>query len=44
VDDEIPQLGPAKAWLADDHQFDVVRAHVLSLPPPPKPKPQPQTS
>jgi len=44
VDDEIPQLGPPKAWLADDRQFDTVRAHVLSLPPPPKPKPQPQTS
>ncbi|HEV2423479.1 MAG TPA: M48 family metallopeptidase [Terriglobia bacterium] len=44
VDDEIPQLGPPKPWLADDRQFDVVRAHVLSLPPPPKPKPQPQTS
>jgi len=44
VDDEIPQLGPPKAWLADDRQFDAVRAHVLSLPPPPKPKPQPQTS
>jgi len=40
VDDEIPQLGPPKAWLADDRQFDAVRAHVLSLPPPPKPKPQ----
>ncbi len=44
VDDEIPQLGPAKPWLADNRQFDAVRAHVLSLPPPPKPKPQPQTS
>jgi len=44
VDDEIPQLGPPKAWLADDRQFDTVRAHILSLPPPPKPKPQPQTS
>jgi len=44
VDDEVLQLGPPKAWLADDHQFDAVRAHVLSLPPPPKPKPQPQTS
>ncbi|HEV3278583.1 MAG TPA: M48 family metallopeptidase [Terriglobia bacterium] len=46
VDDEVPQLGPAKSWLADDRQFEAVRAHVLSLPPPPppKPKPQPQTS
>jgi beta-barrel assembly-enhancing protease len=44
VDDEIPQLGPSKTWLADDRLFDAVRAHVLSLPPPPKPKPQPQTS
>jgi predicted Zn-dependent protease len=46
VDDEIPQLGPPKAWLADNRQFDAVRAHVLSLPPPPppRPKPQPQTS
>jgi beta-barrel assembly-enhancing protease len=44
VDDEIPQLGPPKSWLADDRQFAAVRAHVLSLPPPPKPKPQSQTS
>ncbi|HUI41171.1 MAG TPA: M48 family metallopeptidase [Terriglobia bacterium] len=42
VDQEIPELGPAKVWLSDDTRFEAVRIHLLTLPPPPKPRPQPQ--
>jgi beta-barrel assembly-enhancing protease len=41
VDEEIPELGPAKAWITDNPDFEFVKSRVRSLPPPPKPKPQP---
>ncbi|HEY6291417.1 MAG TPA: M48 family metallopeptidase [Terriglobia bacterium] len=41
VDEEIPELGPAKAWTTDNPDFEFVKSRVRSLPPPPKPKPQP---
>lgn len=36
VDDEIPELGPAKAWTIDALAFRDVKSHLLSLPPPPR--------
>jgi len=41
VDEEIPELGPAKAWITDNPDFETVKSRVRSLPPAPKPKPQP---
>ncbi len=38
VEDEIPELGPAKAWTTDAPAFRDVKSHLLSLPPPPKPQ------
>jgi predicted Zn-dependent protease len=38
VDDEIPELGPAKAWTTDATAFRDVKSHLLTLPPPPKPQ------
>lgn len=39
VEEEIPELGPPKTWLTGDAEFQVVKLHLLSLPPAPKPKP-----
>jgi len=36
VDDEIPELGPAKAWTLDALSFRDMKSHLLSLPPAPK--------
>jgi beta-barrel assembly-enhancing protease len=36
VGDEIPELGPAKAWTIDALAFRDMKSHLLSLPPPPK--------
>jgi beta-barrel assembly-enhancing protease len=41
VDDEIPELGPAKVWTTDAPAFRDVKSHLLSLPPPPKPSARP---
>ncbi len=42
VDEEIPQLGPAKQWKTDSPEFEAVRKRVLAMPPPPKPRSQGQ--
>jgi beta-barrel assembly-enhancing protease len=42
VDEEIPQLGPAKQWKTDSPEFEAVKKRVLAMPPPPKPRPQGQ--
>jgi predicted Zn-dependent protease len=34
VDEEIPELGPAKSWTPDAQAFQVMKNHLLSLPPP----------
>jgi len=34
VDEEIPELGPAKSWATDALAFQVMKNHLLSLPPP----------
>lgn len=39
VEEEVAELGPAKAWSAASPEFQSVRTHVLSLPPAPRPKP-----
>jgi predicted Zn-dependent protease len=39
VEDEIPELGPAKNWSTGSPEFQSVKNHMLSLPPPPKPTP-----
>jgi predicted Zn-dependent protease len=39
VEDEVAELGPAKAWSAVSPDFQSVRTHVLSLPPAPRSKP-----
>jgi predicted Zn-dependent protease len=40
VDEEIPELGPAKAWNTDALAFRVMKDHLLSLPPPPQTQPE----
>ena len=42
VDEEIPQLGPAKQWKTDSPEFVAVRKRVLAMPAPPKPRSQSQ--
>jgi beta-barrel assembly-enhancing protease len=42
VDEEIPQLGPAKQWKTDSPEFEAVKKRMLAMPPPPKPRPQGQ--
>jgi beta-barrel assembly-enhancing protease len=39
VEEEVAELGPAKAWSAVSPDFQSVRTHVLSLPPAPRSKP-----
>jgi beta-barrel assembly-enhancing protease len=38
VEEEIPELGPAKTWSSGSPEFQSVKSHLLSLPPAPKPK------
>jgi len=42
VDEEIPQLGPAKQWKTDSPEFEAVKRRLLAIPPPPKTRPQGQ--
>jgi predicted Zn-dependent protease len=42
VDEEIPQLGPAKQWKTNSPEFEAVKKRVLAMPPPPKTRPQGQ--
>jgi predicted Zn-dependent protease len=36
VDEEIPQLGPAKQWKTDSPDFQAVKKRTMAMPPPPK--------
>jgi beta-barrel assembly-enhancing protease len=38
VEDEIPELGPAKTWSSGSPEFRSVKSHLLALPRPPEPK------
>ena len=40
VDQEIPELGPPKAWKTDSPDFESVKHRLLSMPPPPKVNPK----
>jgi Zn-dependent protease with chaperone function len=44
VDNEIPQLGPAKQWKTDSPDFVATKERLLSLPAPPTTTPAPPTS
>ena len=40
IDQEIPELGPPKAWKTDSPDFESVKHRLLSMPPPPKLNPK----
>ena len=44
VDEEVPQLGPRKAWKTDSPEFESVKHRLLGLPAPPKARPQTRSS
>ncbi len=36
VDEEVPELGPAKTWKTDSPEFEAIKQRLLAMPPPPK--------